>query len=143
MGEVMPCRVQWVTRPDRMHAVIETLTAAGATMVARRGYDVTTEDLDLVADAETGRLSIAEFRLDPSELRRQVLDVTNQLTPAETLLIDLSGPRAKIQVLPVPGDYGVIVRRCDGLRRFPRSGNGFRRDSSRWLANQLAQNGYA
>lgn len=135
----MTQRVQWVTPPDRMHELVQKLVAAGGTLVARSSYDSSTEDLDAVYDAETGRLSIAEFHLCPSELARQVVDATRELAEDETLLIDLTGQRAKVQLLPVPGDHGIIVRRYDGLRRFPRSQNGVSRYRQQWLARELAQ----
>ncbi len=132
-------RVQWVTPPDRMHDLVEKLVAAGGTLVARSSYDASTEDLDAVYDAETGRLSIAEFRLDAGELAKQVVNATRRLAEDETLLIDLTGKRAKVQLLPVPGDHGIIVRRYDGLRRFPRCQTGVSRYRQRWLARELAQ----
>lgn len=137
MGQRRPCRVQWVTRPDRMHDLVEKLVAAGGILVARSSYDVSTEDLDVMADADTGRLSIAEFKLDADAVTRQVADITDRLGPCETLLIDLTGRRTKVQVLPVPGEHGVIVRRYDGLRRFPRQVSGMAHRDSRWLKRQL------
>ena len=65
--------------------------------------------------------------------------MTDGLTLGETLLIDLTGRRAKVQLLPVPGDHGVIVRRYDGLRRFARRANGLAHQDSRWLKRQLTQ----
>lgn len=132
-------RVQWVTRPERMCDLVEKLSAVGGTLVAKSSYDASTEDLDAIFDADTGRLTIAEFKLDPIELAKQVIAATRELTSDETLLIDLTGKRAKVQLLPVPGDSGIIIRRYDGLRRFPRSPAGFSRYRTRWLAQQLAQ----
>jgi len=132
-------RVQWVIRPERMCALVERICAVGGTLVAKSSYDASTEDLDAILDAETGRLSIAEFRLDPIELAKQVIAATRELATDETLLIDLTSKRAKIQLLPVPGENGIIIRRYDGLRRFPRSPTGFSRYRTRWLAQQLAQ----
>lgn len=139
MGMRLPCRVQWVTRPEDMHDLVERLTAAGGVLVARSAYDVATEDLDALADAETGHLSIAEFRLDPDEVRRQVVAIVRRLTAGETLLIDLTGKRFKVQLLPVTGVHGVIIRRADGMHRLarPKRGSG-QRDAS-WLTHQLAQ----
>ena len=137
------CRVQWVTRPDQMASLVERLTRSGGILMARSGYDMATEDLDAIEDAETGRLSIAEFTVDSRELTKQVVAASNRLGAEETLLIDLTGRRPKVQLLPVPGEHGVIVRRYDGLRRFPRSTNGFGRHNTRWLAHQLAQGGHA
>lgn len=132
-------RVQWVTRSDWMHNLVEKLVAAGGTLVARSGYDVSTEDLDAIEDAETGRLSIAEFKLDADTAIGLVADIADRLAPGETLLIDLTGRRTKVQLLPVPSDHGVIVRRGDGLRRFPRrSGSVAHRDND-WLKRQLTQ----
>jgi hypothetical protein len=122
-----------------MHELVRKLVAAGGTLVARSSYDCTTEDLDAVYDAETGRLSIAEFHLCPKELARQVIDATRKLAKNETLLIDLTGKRAKVQLLPVPGDHGIIVRNYDGLRRFPRSEAGISRYRQQWLARELTQ----
>ncbi len=135
MGECLPCRVQWVARPNRMAEVVERFTRSGGVLVARSGYDVPTEDLDVLDDAETGRLSIAEFKLDPLELTRQVVAASAELEPGETLLIDLTGPRLKVQVLPVPSHNVVIVRRKDGLRRFRRSRVGL----GRWLIDQFSR----
>ncbi len=143
MAQAQPCRVQWVTRAKDMSGVVERLKRSGGSLVARSSYDVAPADLDLIADCETGYLSIAEFSVDPVELTRQVVAASNQLGVGETLLIDLTGSRPKVQVLPVPGEHGVIVRRYDGLRRFPRSTAGFGRHNTRWLAGQLAQGGQA
>ena len=132
-------RVQWVTRAEHMQELVDQLLAAGATLLARSSYDASPEDLDAVHDAEPGRLSIAEFQLDPLVLAKQVLAATRQLAADETLLIDLTGSRAKVELLPVPGDHGIIVRRYDGLRRFPRSQTGVNRYRVRWLARELAQ----
>jgi hypothetical protein len=143
MVHVDSCRVQWVTRASQMAGVVERLTACGGNLIARSGYDLATADLDVIEDGETGHLSIAEFTVDPAELTRQVVAASNRLGTGETLLIDLTGARPKVQVLPVPGKHGVIVRRYDGLRRFPRSTNGFGRHNTRWLAHQLAQGGHA
>jgi hypothetical protein len=122
-----------------MRELVEKLCTVGGTLVAKSSYDASTEDLDAISDAETGRLSIAEFKLDPVELARQVIAATRELASDETLLIDLTSKRTKIQLLPVPGDNGIIIRRYDGLRRFPRSPAGFSRYRTRWLAQQLAQ----
>jgi hypothetical protein len=135
MGHCSPCRVQWVARPNQMAEVVERLTRSGGILVARSGYDVPTEDLDVLNDAETGRLSIAEFKLDPIELTRQVLTACADLGPGETLLIDLTGPRYKVQVLPVPSNNVVIVRRNGGLRRFRRSHVGL----NQWLGDQFSR----
>jgi hypothetical protein len=122
-----------------MDDLVAKLVSAGGILVARSGYDVTTEDLDTMADADTGRLSIAELELDAEAMTRQVADITDRLAPEETLLIDLTGRRTKVQLLPVPGDHGVIVRRYDGLRRFARRANGLAHQDSRWLKRQLIQ----
>lgn len=135
MGHCSPCRVQWVARPNQMAEVVERLTRSGGVLVARSGYDVPTEDLDVLNDAETGRLSIAEFKLDPIELTRLVLAACADLGAGETLLIDLTGPRLKVQVLPVPSNNVVIVRRNDGLRRFRRSHIGL----NQWLGDQFSR----
>lgn len=138
MATARPCRVQWVTRARDMSGIVEQLKRSGGTLVARSSYDVATEDLDIIDDSDTGHLGIAEFKIDPVELTRQVVATSNRLGAGETLLIDLTGSRPKVQVLPVPGKHGVIVRRVDGLRRFPRSTAGFGRHNTRWLAEQLA-----
>ena len=122
-----------------MRELVEKLCAVGGTLVAKSSYDASTEDLDAILDAETGRLTIAEFKLDPIEVAKQVIAATRELASDETLLIDLTGRHAKVQLLPVPGDSGIIVRRYDGLRRFPRSPSGFSRYRTHWLAQQLAQ----
>jgi hypothetical protein len=122
-----------------MHDLVEKLVAAGGILVARSGYDASTEDLDAMADVDTGRLSIAELELDAEAMTRQVADITDQLAPGETLLIDLTGRRTKVQLLPVPGDHGVIVRRYDGLRRFPRRPGGMAHRDSHWLKRELTQ----
>jgi|GEM_PF-1145435 len=141
MAEVPPCRVQWVTRARDMSSVVERLKLSGGTLLGRSGYDVATEDLDVIDDSEAGYLSIAEFKIDPLALTQQVVATSNRLGADETLLIDLTGPRPKVQLLPVPGENGVVVRRRDGLRRFPRSSAGFGRDNTRWLAGQLVNGG--
>jgi hypothetical protein len=143
MLQSQPCRVQWVTRANQMPGVVERLTRSGGTLVARSGYALSTEDLDVVEDRETGKLSIAEFTVDRRELTRQVVAASNRLGAKETLLIDLTGRRPKVQVLPIPGEFGVIVRRRDGLRRFPRSSGGIGRHTTSWLAGQLAEGGHA
>lgn len=145
MGLRLPCRVQWVTRPQDMHDLVARLTAAGGELVARSAYDVATEDLDALADAETGRLSIAEFKLDSAELRRQLVQSVKQLASGDTLLIDLTGRRIKVQLLPVPGEDGVIIRRADGIHRLARATaqGGPRRRQTNWLTHQLAQGGHA
>lgn len=138
-----PCHVQWVTRANLMAGVVERLTRSGGNLVAHSGYDVSTEDLDVIDDRETGHLSIAEFIVDPLELTRQVVAASNRLGAKETLLIDLTGLRPKVQILPVQGEHGVIVRRREGLRHFPRSTTGLGRHTTRWLAGQLAPGGHA
>jgi hypothetical protein len=145
MGLRLPCRVQWVTRPEDMHGLVARLTAAGGVLVARSAYDVATEDLDTLADADTGRLSIAEFQLDATELRRQLVQSVKQLANGDTLLIDLTGRRIKVQLLPVAGEHGVIIRRADGIHRLARAtaGAGPRRRETSWLTHQLAQGGHA
>lgn len=139
----LPCRVQWVTRPEHMQELVEKLVAAGGVLIARSGYDVSTDDLDAVADAETGRLSIAEFKIDPDEVRRQVVEIVRRLATGETLLIDLTGKRFKVQLLPVPGVHGVIIRRADGVHRLPRPKRGLRHADTSWLTDQLALEGHA
>lgn len=141
MLEARPCRVQWVTRAGDMSGVVEWLQRSGGTLLGRSGYDVSTEDLDVIDDRETGRLSIAEFKIDPVALTCQVVATSNRLDAGETLLIDLTGPRPKVQLLPVPGENGMVVRRHDGLRRFPRSAAGFGRHNTRWLAGQFVNGG--
>jgi len=141
MAEARPCRVQWVTRAGDMSDIVERLRSSGGTLLGRSGYDVATEDLDVINDRETGRLSIAEFRIDPLAFSRQVVATSNRLGADETLLIDLTGSRPKVQLLPVPSENGVVVRQHDGLRRFPRSSAGFGRHNSRWLAGQLVNGG--
>ena len=126
-----------------MRDLMTMLTAGGGRLVARSSYDCSTEDLDVLNDAETGHLSIAEVELDPRALTAQVMTMADRLSSAETILIDLTGPRPKVQLLPVPGEHGVIVRRIDGLRRFARSAAGFGRHDTRWLADQVAAGGYA
>lgn len=143
MLQSQPCRVQWVTRANQMPSVVERLTRSGGTLVARSGYAISTEDLDIVEDRETGKLSIAEFAVDRRELTRQVVAAGNRLGATETLLIDLTGRRPKVQVLPIAGEFGMIVRRPDGLRRFPRSTAGLGRHTTSWLANQLSEGGHA
>lgn len=138
-----PCRVQWVTRANQMAHMVERVTRSGGNLVAKSSYDVSTEDLDLIEDRDTGRLSIAEFMVEPKELARQVVAASNQLGPTDTLLIDLTGTRPKIQVLPVNGEHGVIVRAGDGLRRFPRSTAGLGRYNTRWLSRRLSERGLA
>lgn len=139
--DAQSCRVQWVTPAHQMAEVVERLTRSGGNLVARSGYDVSTEDLDVIEDCDPGYLSIAEFTVDPMELTRQVIAASDQLAVDETLLIDLTGKRPKVQVLPVASEHGVIVRRYDGLRRFPRSAAGFSHHNIRWLAGQLVQRG--
>jgi hypothetical protein len=121
-----------------MAGLVEQLTSSGGNLLGRSSYDITTEDLDLIDDSDAGRLSIAEFSVvDPTELSRQVVALSDRLDETETLLIDLCGPRPKVQLLPVRGKYGVIVRRRDGLHRFPRSMVGSSRRHREWLANML------
>ena len=141
MGQAQPCRVQWVTRARDMSSVVQRMTNSGGKLVARSGYEMATRDLDIIKDRETGNLSIAEFTVDPMELTRQVVATSNRLGTGETLLIDLTGARPKVQHLPVPGKHSVIVRRTDGLRSIARSTAGFGRHNTRWLANQLEQRG--
>lgn len=141
MSEARPCRVQWVTRARDMSGVVERLRRSGGTLVGRSGYDLAAADLDVIDDRETGRLSIAEFKIDPMALTCQVVATSNQLGAGETLLIDLTGPRPKVQLLPVPGENGVVVRGHEGLRRFPRSAAGFGRHNTRWLAGQIVNGG--
>ena len=126
-----------------MQELVEKLVAVGAVLIARSGYDVSTEDLDAVADADTGRLSIAEFKLDPDEVRRQVVAIVRKLAAGETLLIDLTGKCFKVQLLPVAGVHGVIIRRADGMHRLPRPRSGSRHSDMSWLTHQLAQEGHA
>lgn len=137
MAQAESYRVQWVTPASHMAGLVEQLTSSGGNLLGRSGYDITTEDLDLIDDTDAGRLSIAEFSVDPTELSRQVVALSDRLGEAETLLIDLCGPRPKVQLLPVSGKYAVIVRRRDGLFRFPRSVVGFSRRHRHWLANLL------
>lgn len=141
MAMPRPCRVQWVTRTRDMSGVVERLERSGGMLVARSSYDLATEDLDIIDDSEIGNLGIAEFEIDPVELARQVVATCSGLDADETLLIDLTGSRPKVQVLPVPGEHGVIVRRLDGLRRMPRSSAAFGRHDTTWLAEQLTPQG--
>jgi hypothetical protein len=134
------CRVQWVTRPDRMHELVEKMLALGAVLVGRSAYDPSTEDLDAMADAESGPLSIAEFKVDAAVLRHQLIEMVECLAMADTLLVDLTSKRLKVQVLPVASDHGVVIRRADGVHRLPRGRSG---RHTRWLANQLDQQAYA
>ncbi len=137
-GQV-PCRVQWVTRPAEMHNLVETMLASGAVLLGRSDYDVATEDLDAVDDAETGPLSIAEFRVGREELERRVAELIGRLGPGETVLLDLCGQRLKVQVLPIAGEHGVIIRKADGVHRLPRTGAGTRRSDDRWLAREFGR----
>lgn len=126
-----------------MQELVEKLVAVGAVLIARSGYDVSTEDLDAVADAETGRLSIAEFKIDPDEVLRQVVGIVRRLPEGETLLIDLTGKCCKVQLLPVAGAHGVIVRKADGVHRLPRPTRGWQRRDTSWLSRQLGQQEHA
>jgi len=137
MAQAQPCRVQWVTRASQMAGLVEAMTNSGSNLVARSSYDIATEDLDLIEDSDAGHLSIAEFSVDPTELSRQVVALSDRLGDEETLLIDLCGSRPKVQLLPVSGKHGVIVRRRDGLLRFPRSVVGHSRRHRHWLASVL------
>jgi hypothetical protein len=141
MAHAQPCRVQWVTRSSQMAGLVDQLTRSGGNLLARSGYDIATEDLDLIEDSDAGHLSIAEFSVDPNELTRQVIALSDQLGEEETLLIDVCGSRPKVQLLPVSGKYCVIVRRHDGLLRFPRSIVGHSRRHRQWLASVLTQPG--
>lgn len=143
MGRFLPCRVQWVTRRRDMRHVVERMARAGGQLISRSDFEASTEDLDDLADAEMGELSIAEFSVDPAELCMQVVATTNCLAPGDTLIIDLSRPRPRVQLLPASGDHGVIVRKADGVRRFSRRASGFGRDNARWLAEQLQEPGHA
>ena len=142
MQAELPCRVQWVTRPEHMHGLVEKMLALGAVLVGRSAYDSSTEDLDAMADAEAGPLSIAEFKVDPVVLRRQLIEVVGCLAVGETLLVDLTSKRLKVQVLPVASDHGVVIRKADGVHRLPRGRTGRRRET-RWLAHQLDNQAYA
>ena len=133
--------MQWVTRPDLMHELVEKMLALGAVLVGRSAYDPSTEDLDAMADAESGPLSIAEFKVDAAVLRHQLIEMVECLAMADTLLVDLTSKRLKVQVLPVASDHGVVIRRADGIHRLPRGRSG--RRHTRWLANQLDQQAYA
>ena len=137
MAQAESYRVQWVTPASRMGGFVERVTRSGGSLLGRSGYEISTEDLDLIDDSEAGRLSVAEFSVDADELTRQVMELSDRLGEKETLLIDLCGPRPKVQLLPVPGKYRAIVRRRDGLFRFPRSVAGFSRRHRNWLANML------
>lgn len=139
MGQVAPRRVQWVTRRKDMSHLVDRLTQAGGRLVSRSAFESATLDLDDLADAETGELSIAEFSVDPLALAEQVVTMANRLAPGDTLIIDLTGARPRVQLLPATGDQGVIVRQAAGVRRFPRSPSGFGRHNARWLAEQLAE----
>lgn len=139
MAQMQSCRVQWVTRASQMAGLVEEMTSSGNDLVARSSYDIATEDLDLIEDLDAGHLSIAEFYVDPHELTRQVVALSDRLGDEETLLIDLCGSRPKVQLLPVSGKHGVIVRRSDGLLRFPRSVVGFSRRHRHWLASVLEE----
>ena len=139
MAQAQPCRVQWVTRASQMAGLVQEVTSSGGNLVARSSYDIATEDLDLIDDSDAGHLSIAEFSVDPDELTRQVVALSDRLGDEETLLIDLCGPRPKVQILPVAGKHGVIVRRRDGLLRFPRSVVGHSRRHRQWLASVLVE----
>jgi len=141
MAQAESYRVQWVTRASHMGGLVEQLTNSGGNLLARSGYDIATEDLDLIDDSDAGHLSIAEFSVDPDELTRQVVALSDRLGEEETLLIDLCSPRPKVQLLPVSGKYGVIVRRADGLLRFPRSVVGHSRRHRHWLAELLVDRG--
>jgi len=141
MAQAQPCRVQWVTKASQMAGLVEAMTNSGSNLVARSSYDIATEDLDLIEDSDAGHLSIAEFSVDPNELSRQVIALSDRLGDDETLLIDLCGSRPKVQLLPVAGKHGVIVRRRDGLLRFPRSVVGHSRRHRHWLASVLAERG--
>lgn len=136
-AQAQPYRVQWVTRANQMAGLVEQLTNSGGNLVARSSYDIPTEDLDLIDDLDAGHLSIAEFYVDPHELTRRVVALSDRLGDEETLVIDLCGARPKVQLLPVAGKYSVIVRRTDGLLRFPRSVVGFSRRHRHWLASVL------
>jgi hypothetical protein len=124
-----------------MHELVEKMLALGAVLIGRSAYDPSTEDLDAMADAESGPLSIAEFKVDAAVLRHQLIEMVECLAMAETLLVDLTSKRLKVQVLPVAGDHGVVIRRADGVHRLPRARSG--RRHTRWLANQLDQQAYA
>lgn len=141
MAQTESYRVQWVTPASHMGGLVERLTSSGGNLLGRSSYDIATEDLDLIDDLDAGHLSIAEFSVDPHELTKQVVALSDRLGEAETLLIDLCGPRPKVQLLPVSGKYGVIVRRRDGLLRFPRSVVGFSRRHRHWLANIMMDRG--
>jgi len=137
MGQAMPRRVQWVTRRKDMRHIVDDMTRAGGRLVSRSDFEADSRDLDDVADAETGELSIAEFSVDPGALTEQVVATTNRLAPGDTLIIDLTGARPRVQLLPASGDHGIIVRQAGGVRRFARSAHGFGRHNARWLAEQL------
>lgn len=139
MAQAQPCRVQWVTRANQMAGLVEEMTSSGGNLVARSSYDMATEDLDLIDDSDAGHLSIAEFSVDPNEMARRVVALSDQLAEDETLLIDLRGARPKVQLLPVSGKHGVIVRRRDGLLRFPRSVVGHSRRHRHWLASVMIE----
>jgi hypothetical protein len=141
MAQAESYRVQWVTPASHMGVLVEQLTSSGGNLLGRSSYDISTEDLDLIDDSDAGHLSIAEFSVDPAELSRQVVALSDRLGESETLLIDLCGPRRKVQLLPVSGKYGVIVRRPEGLLRFPRSVVGFSRRHRHWLADMLVDRG--
>lgn len=137
MGQLLPGRAQWVARRKDMRRVVDSITQGGGRLISRSDFEAAREDLDDLADADTGELSIAEFSIDPLELTRQVVATANRLASGDTLIIDLTGSRPRVQLLPASGDHGIIVRQADGVRRFARSPSGFGRDNTLWLVEQL------
>lgn len=137
MVQARPCRVQWVTRRSDLSEVVDRLADAGATLVSRSACEPRTVDLDEVGDAETGFLSIAEFGLDTETLTAHLASTARGLPAGETMIIDLTGSRLRVAVLPVGGNHGVIVRDVSGVRRFPRPALGFGRDTARRLVDRF------
>jgi hypothetical protein len=143
--------VQWVTGRSDLSKLVDHLADAGATLVSRSACEPTTGDLDELDDAEIGFLSIAEFGVNTDLLTSHLACTARGLPLGETMIIDLTGSRLRVAVLPVGGIHSVIVREASGVRRFARPARGFSHDTARRLvdrfhppvANQIASRGVA
>jgi hypothetical protein len=139
MGQATPCRVQWVTRRTDLSRLVDRMADAGATLVSRSACEPTTGDLDELGDAETGFLSIAELGIDSDLLTSHLANTARGLSAGETMIIDLTGSRLRVALLPVGGTHGVIIREPSGVRRLARPALGFGRNAARRLIDRFVQ----
>lgn len=133
MSRVSQCRVQWVTERGDLSRLVDLLAESGAILVSRSGCELETRDLDELEGAETGFLSIAEVSMDADQLASHLSAAAATLPVAETMIIDLTGPRLRVSLVPVGGASGVVIRDTLGVRRIPRPTAGFGRRTARSL----------